>query len=107
MLESGKILIDGTDIALADPAWLRRQIGVVLQENFLFKGSIRDNIALQNPAASMDEIIRVAKIAGAHEFITELTEGYDTEVGEMGTGLSGGQNKELPLQEPYFVILKF
>lgn len=55
----------------------------------------------------MDEIIRVAKIAGAHEFITELTEGYDTEVGEMGTGLSGGQNKELPLQEPYFVILKF
>ena len=50
--ESGKILIDGTDIALADPAWLRRQIGVVLQENFLFKGSIRDNIALQNPATS-------------------------------------------------------
>lgn len=95
--ESGKILIDGTDIALADPAWLRRQIGVVLQENFLFKGSIRDNIALQNPAASMDEIIRVAKIAGAHEFITELTEGYDTEVGEMGTGLSGGQKQRIAI----------
>ena len=70
---------------------------MVLQENFLFKGSIRDNIALQNPAASMDEIIRVAKIAGAHEFITELTEGYDTEVGEMGTGLSGGQKQRIAI----------
>lgn len=95
--ESGKILIDGNDISLIDPTWLRRQIGVVLQENFLFKGSIRENIALQNPAAPMDEIIRVSKIAGAHEFITELGEGYDTEVGEMGTGLSGGQKQRIAI----------
>ncbi len=95
--ESGKILIDGTDLALADPAWLRTQIGVVLQENFLFNATIRENIALQNPAASMEEIIRAAKIAGAHEFIIELSEGYDTMVGEKGTGLSGGQKQRIAI----------
>ena len=82
MPESGKILIDGVDIATTDPAWLRRQIGVVLQENFLFNASIRDNIAVHKPSASMEEVVRVAKIAGAHEFITELAESYDTSVGE-------------------------
>lgn len=97
MPESGKILIDGMDIALTDPSWLRRQIGVVLQENFLFHASIRENIALQKPAARMDEIIRVAKIAGAHEFITDLPEGYDTMVGEKGTGLSGGQKQRIAI----------
>lgn len=95
--ESGKILIDGMDLALTDPAWLRRQIGVVLQENFLFNESVRDNIALQNPAASIDDIVRVAKIAGAHEFILELSEGYDTMVGEKGTGLSGGQKQRIAI----------
>ncbi len=95
--ESGKILVDGTDISLTDPSWLRTQIGVVLQENFLFNMSIRENIALQNPAASMDEIIRVAKIAGAHDFILELSEGYDTMVGEKGTGLSGGQKQRVAI----------
>lgn len=95
--ESGKILIDGTDLTLADPNWLRTQIGVVLQENFLFNASVRENIALQNPAASMDEIIRVAKIAGAHDFILELSEGYDTMVGEKGTGLSGGQKQRIAI----------
>ena len=95
--ESGKILIDGIDLALADPNWLRTQIGVVLQENFLFNASIRENIALQNPAASMDEIIRAAKIAGAHDFILELSEGYDTMVGEKGTGLSGGQKQRIAI----------
>lgn len=95
--ESGKILIDGVDLALADPNWLRTQIGVVLQENFLFNASIRENIALQNPAASMDEIIRAAKIAGAHNFILELSEGYDTMVGEKGTGLSGGQKQRIAI----------
>lgn len=95
--ESGKILIDGVDLALADPNWLRTQIGVVLQENFLFNASIRENIALQNPAASMDEIIRAAKIAGAHDFILELSEGYDTMVGEKGTGLSGGQKQRIAI----------
>lgn len=95
--ETGKILIDGIDLALADPAWLRRQIGVVLQESFLFNASIRDNITLQNPAASMEEVIYAAKIAGAHDFIVELAEGYDTVVGERGTGLSGGQKQRIAI----------
>lgn len=95
--ETGRIMIDGTDLALADPVWLRRQIGVVLQESFLFNASIRDNIALQNPAASMEDVIRAAKIAGAHDFIAELSEGYDTMVGEHGTGLSGGQKQRVAI----------
>lgn len=95
--ESGKILIDGNDISMADPTWLRTQIGVVLQENFLFNATIRENIALNNPAASMEEIIRAAKIAGAHEFILEMSEGYDTMVGEKGTGLSGGQKQRIAI----------
>ena len=95
--ETGRIMIDGTDLALADPVWLRRQIGVVLQESFLFNASIRDNIALQNPAAAMEEIIHAAKIAGAHDFIVELSEGYDTMVGEHGTGLSGGQKQRIAI----------
>lgn len=95
--ETGKILIDGIDLALADPAWLRRQIGVVLQESFLFNASIRDNIALQNPSACMEEVINAAKIAGAHDFIVELSEGYDTMVGERGTGLSGGQKQRIAI----------
>ncbi len=95
--ETGKIMIDGIDLSLADPVWLRRQIGVVLQESFLFNGSIRDNIALQNPAASMEEVMYVAKIAGAHEFIAELSEGYDTVVGERGVGLSGGQKQRIAI----------
>ncbi len=95
--ETGRIMIDGTDLALADPVWLRRQIGVVLQESFLFNASIRDNIALQNPAASMEEIVCAAKIAGAHDFIVEFPEGYDTMVGEHGTGLSGGQKQRIAI----------
>jgi subfamily B ATP-binding cassette protein HlyB/CyaB len=95
--ESGRITIDGMDISLADPYMLRRQIGIVLQESFLFNASIRDNIALQNPAATIDEIINVSRIAGAHDFITELPEGYDTIVGERGTGLSGGQKQRIAI----------
>lgn len=95
--EAGKILIDGVDISMTDPAWLRRQIGVVLQENFLFNVSVRDNIAIHKPAASMEEIVRVAKIAGAHEFILELPEAYDTVVGEHGEGLSGGQKQRIAI----------
>ena len=85
------------DISLADPFMLRKQIGIVLQESFLFNASIRENIALQNPAATIEEIIQVSKIAGAHDFISELPEGYDTMVGERGTGLSGGQKQRIAI----------
>ncbi|MCM1105552.1 MAG: type I secretion system permease/ATPase [Blautia sp.] len=95
--EGGKILIDGVDISSADPVWLRRQIGIVLQENFLFNASVRENIALHNPAASIEEIVRAARIAGADEFITELPNGYDTVVGEKGVGLSGGQKQRIAI----------
>ena len=95
--ESGKIYIDGMDISQAEPMWLRRQIGVVLQENFLFDGSIRENIALSMPGIPMDRIIQAAKLAGAHEFISELPEGYDTHVGERGTTLSGGQRQRIAI----------
>ncbi|HHJ18167.1 MAG TPA: type I secretion system permease/ATPase [Gammaproteobacteria bacterium] len=95
--ESGRVLIDGVDLALVEPAWLRRQIGVVMQENFLFNRSIRDNIALSDPAVSMDAVVQAAKLAGAHEFIVELKEGYDSRVGERGSNLSGGQRQRIAI----------
>ena len=95
--ESGRILIDGIDLQQADPMWLRRQIGVVLQENFLFNGTIRDNIAIHIPGAPMAQIVEMAKLAGAHEFILELREAYDTPVGERGAALSGGQRQRIAI----------
>ncbi|MDC8757864.1 type I secretion system permease/ATPase [Janthinobacterium fluminis] len=95
--ERGKVLIDGQDIAVIDTASLRRQIGVVLQENILFNRSVRDNIALSDPALPIEAVIAVARLAGAHEFICELPEGYDTLVGEHGTGLSGGQRQRIAI----------
>jgi len=95
--ERGRIRIDGIDLALADPAWVRRQIGVVLQENMLFNRSIRDNIAIADPGLPLDEVIEVAKLAGAHDFICELREGYDSVVGEHGCGLSGGQRQRIAI----------
>jgi subfamily B ATP-binding cassette protein HlyB/CyaB len=95
--ERGRVLIDGHDLALADPAWLRRQLGVVLQENFLFNRSVRENIALSDPGLPLERVIRAAKLAGAHEFIVELPEGYDTKVGEHGAGLSGGQRQRIAI----------
>jgi subfamily B ATP-binding cassette protein HlyB/CyaB len=95
--EQGQVRIDGIDLALVDPAWLRRQVGVVLQENLLFNRSIRDNIALTNPGLSLDAVIDAAKLAGAHEFICALSEGYDTLVGEHGAGLSGGQRQRIAI----------
>jgi subfamily B ATP-binding cassette protein HlyB/CyaB len=93
--ESGRVLVDGTDIAQVDPAWLRRQMGVVLQENVLFNRSVRDNIALSDPGMAMERIIAAAQLAGAHEFILELPEGYDSIVGERGSSLSGGQRQRI------------
>ena len=95
--ESGRVLVDGVDLALVDAAWLRRQIGVVLQENVLFNRSVRDNIALADPAMPMEQVIAAAQLAGAHEFILELPEGYDTVVGERGSSLSGGQRQRIAI----------
>ncbi|MDR3564215.1 MAG: type I secretion system permease/ATPase [Negativicutes bacterium] len=95
--ERGRVLVDGIDLAQVEPAWLRRQIGVVLQENFLFNGSVRDNIAVVDPAASMERVVQAAKLAGAHDFILELPEGYDTGVGERGSSLSGGQRQRIAI----------
>jgi len=93
----GRVLIDGVDIAQIDPAWLRRQIGVVLQENLLFSRSVRENIALANPALPLEKVIAAAELAGAHEFITRLPQGYDTMIEERGTNLSGGQRQRLAI----------
>lgn len=95
--ESGRVLIDGIDIALVQPAWLRRQVGVVLQESFLFNRSVKDNIALTDPGAPLEKVMRAAELAGAHEFIVELPEGYDTQVGEQAGTLSGGQKQRLAI----------
>jgi ATP-binding cassette, subfamily B, bacterial HlyB/CyaB len=95
--ESGRVLVDGMDLAMADPAWLRRQIGIVLQENVLFNRSVRENIALADPAMPMERVIAAAMLAGAHEFILELSDGYDTIVGERGSTLSGGQRQRIAI----------
>ena len=95
--EAGRILVDGADIAMIDAAWLRRQSGIVLQENILFNTSVRANIALADPGMSMDRVIAAAKLAGAHDFIVELPEGYDTVVEERGSSLSGGQRQRIAI----------
>ena len=100
--EQGRVLVDGIDIGLIDAAQLRRQIGVVLQENLLFNRSVRENIAIADPAAPIQEVVRVAQMAGAHEFISELPEGYDTVVGEQGGSLSGGQRQRIAIARALF-----
>jgi subfamily B ATP-binding cassette protein HlyB/CyaB len=102
--ERGRVLVDNHDLAIIEASSLRDQMGVVLQENTLFNRSVRDNIALTNPLARVEDIVEVAKLAGAHEFICELPEGYDTVIGENGAGLSGGQRQRIAIarahQEP-------
>jgi len=95
--QSGRVLVDGVDLAMVDTTWLRRNIGVVLQENFLFNRTIRENIALSDPAMPMKRVVQAAKMAGGHEFILELPEGYDNEVGEHGCNLSGGQRQRIAI----------
>jgi ATP-binding cassette, subfamily B, bacterial HlyB/CyaB len=89
--ESGRVLIDGIDLTMVDTAWLRRQMGVVLQQNVLFNCSVRENIALADPGMPLDRVIAAATLAGAHEFVLELPHAYDTIIGERGASLSGGQ----------------
>lgn len=95
--ESGRILIDGFDIKSADLASLRPQIAVVLQEDFLFNGSILENITLGNPDVTAEQVVEAARMAVAHDFICDLPDGYETNVGERGTALSGGQRQRITL----------
>ncbi|HQQ73635.1 MAG TPA: type I secretion system permease/ATPase [Pseudomonadales bacterium] len=95
--EAGRVLVDGVDLSTVDTAWLRRHIGVVLQDNFLFNRSVRDNIALTNPAIPMDAVVQAAQLAGAHEFIAALPQAYDTIVEEHGANLSGGQKQRIAI----------
>jgi len=109
-VNSGSIRIDGRDVRDFTLKSLRSHIGVVQQDVYMFSGSVLDNIEYGRPGASRDEIIRAAKLAGAHEFICELENGYDTYVGEHGTKLSGGQKQRISiarvfLKNPPILIL--
>jgi subfamily B ATP-binding cassette protein HlyB/CyaB len=95
--ESGRVLVDGVDLAMVDIAWLRRQVGIVLQDNILFNSSVRENIALADPAMPMERIVAAATLAGAHDFILELPDNYDAIIGERGSSLSGGQRQRIAI----------
>lgn len=95
--DSGRVMVDGVDIAQVETAWLRRQIGIVLQENFLFAGTVRENIAIAMPNATEEEILRAAKLSGADTFVQEMPQKYDTFVGERGSLLSGGQRQRVSI----------
>ena len=95
--QHGQVMLDGVDIAQLDPGWLRRQIGVVLQENMLFNRTIHENIALADPAAPRALVMRAARLAGADEFIAQLPRGYDTMIEERGANLSGGQRQRIAI----------
>lgn len=95
--DEGQITIDGMDLSQVDPAWLRRHIGIVLQENLLFNRTIHENIALSNPAMTRAKVIEVARMAGVDEFVARMPEGYDTLIEERGANLSGGQRQRIAI----------
>lgn len=108
--DSGRILIDGVDIAQVETAWLRRQVGIVLQENFLFAGTIKENIAIAMPSIDEESIMKAAELSGTDEFVKDMPHGYDTFVGERGSLLSGGQRQRVAiaralLLDPRLLIL--
>ncbi|SON51763.1 type I secretion system permease/ATPase [Vibrio tapetis] len=95
--QAGNILIDGIPLHSLSPDYLRSQIGVVLQENYLFNRSVRNNIAIKDPTASLEEVVVAAQLAGAHDFILQLPHGYDTILAEAGGSLSGGQRQRIAI----------
>lgn len=95
--EEGRIFVDNIDISKYNPAAYRRQIGTVLQENYLFCGTVRENISIARPGATMAEIEQAARMSGAHDFIVQMKAGYDTVIGERGDSLSGGQRQKIAI----------
>jgi subfamily B ATP-binding cassette protein HlyB/CyaB len=102
-LEEGRIFVDNIDISKYNPTAYRRQIGTVLQENYLFCGTVRDNIAIARPGATMEEIEIAARMSGAHDFIVQMKSGYDTVIGERGDSLSGGQRQKIAISRAILV----
>lgn len=109
-VSSGRLIVDGMDVSNLDMQWLRRNVGAVLQDSFLFSASVRENIAIRDPGAPLERVINAARLAGAHDFIQELPQGYDTVLNEQARNLSGGQRQRLAiartlLNEPKILIL--
>ena len=98
----GRIKFDGLDISHVESTSLRSQIGIVMQEPILFSRSIRENISINDTSASLERIIEVSQLAGCHEFVSELPNGYDTMLGEHGLGLSGGQKQRIAIARALF-----
>ena len=93
----GRVLLDGMDVRDFDPHWLRRQVGMVMQDSFLFSGTIAENIAVGESDADMDRLLEVARLACVQDFVSDMPLGYETKVGEQGIGLSGGQRQRIAI----------